>query len=211
MTIKVIGAGFGRTGTSSFKAALEILGFGPCYHMDDLIQHLDQVPNWEAARNGTLADWELILQGYNSTTDWPACNFYEVYMRAYPDAKVILTTRDPEKWYESVSTTIYRIDQQPTDGMDALMVRWLAFVTGLVWEDTFGGRFEDKAHALSVYNQHTENVKRNVPADKLLVFDVKDGWEPLCKFLGVPVPVDTPFPHLNDRQTILERFNLPPM
>ncbi len=205
MTIKVIGAGFGRTGTASFKSALETLGFGPCYHMFELISHLDQLPLLQAARKGTLDNWELILQTYGSTTDWPACNYYQAHLRAYPDAKVVLTTRDPEKWYESVAATIYPITMRSTEGADPQQAAHTQYVRDLVWSDTFDGKFEDKAYAIGVFSQHIEQVKQNVPAEKLLLFDVQEGWEPLCAFLGVSVPAE-PFPRLNDRKSINERF-----
>src|SRR4051794_9317995 len=107
MSLKVIGAGFGRTGTASLKGALDMIGFGPCYHMIEVFDHPEHIALWHAALDGTLLSWELILRNYVSSCDWPAASFYERLMRANPDAKVILTVRDPEKWYESVLNTIY--------------------------------------------------------------------------------------------------------
>src|SRR5579884_3535914 len=106
--LKIIGAGFGRTGTLSVKAALEELGFGPCYHMIEVFQHPDHLLQWEAATRGEAIDWRKLLEGYQAAVDWPACSFYKQLMEIYPDAKVLLTVRDPEKWYESVISTIYQ-------------------------------------------------------------------------------------------------------
>jgi hypothetical protein len=211
--MKVIGAGFGRTGTLSMKAALEQLGFGPCYHMVEVFEHPEDVAVWEAAAFGKPVDWHQIFDRYPSSVDWPACAFYEPLMQLYPDAKVLLTVRDSEKWYESVRETIYQRSRSG-EGLRGVFMsiafnvvslirpalkRQIRMIRKLIWEDTFDNRFEDKAWAISVYEQHNERVKQIVPADCLLVFDVKQGWEPLCAFLGVEVPKDTPFPHLNDR------------
>lgn len=209
MSLKVIGAGFGRTGTLSLKAALEELGIGPCHHMTEVFNNPWQIPYWKAAIERRPVDWHTLLSGYQSTTDWPCCSFYEQLMQAYPDAKVILSVRDPEKWYESVSATIYRVSKlsrSPVVPFISLVnptlrrrLRSVSVVNGLVWEQTFHNNFADKEYAISVFNQHNEEVKQRVPADKLLVFNVKEGWEPLCAFLGVDVP-DKPFPRLNDRE-----------
>jgi hypothetical protein len=215
--LKIIGAGFGRTGTESLKAALEALGFGPCYHMSEVLQNMEtMLPLWEAALDGTLADWSSIFAHYQATVDWPACNYYEELMAVYPDAKVLLSVRDPASWYESAFSTLYQAVRMGADeaqgagdisAMDAQtaarMARFGKMIT-MLWQKTFGGRFEDREYALSVFTQHIEAVKRNVPAEKLLIFNVKEGWEPLCAFLGVPVP-DTSFPHLNDRAAFMEQ------
>jgi hypothetical protein len=209
--LKIIGAGFGRTGTLSLKAALEELGFGPCYHMVEVFGKPTDAALWEAATRGDPVDWNKIFAGYQATVDWPACAFYKDLMKAYPDAKVLLTVRDPEKWYESVSSTIYQGSRGASRSLIAslffqVMMSFIpnlrhmrGMINGLIWEKTFGGRFEDKDHAIAVFKQHIEEVKHHVPPEKLLVYDVKQGWEPVCVFLGVEVPKDTPFPHLNDR------------
>jgi len=209
--LKIIGAGFGRTGTLSLKAALEELGFGPCYHMTEVFNHPEHVPLWLAATNGERIDWHDIFTGYQATVDWPSCAFYEELMQVYPNAKVILTTRDPEAWYESAYNTIYQISRRMNQTTRARMMQLIAkrFFPGgpgigritrkLIWENTFSNRFEDKAYAIQIFNQHIEEVKQRVPPDKLLVYSVKEGWEPLCAFLGVDVPAGKPFPHLNER------------
>src|SRR5579863_767303 len=196
--LKVIGAGFGRTGTHSVKNALEELGLRPCYHMTELFHRPDADEQWEAIVAGAPADWHAVFAGYQATVDWPACTYYQELMQVYPEAKVLLTVRDPEKWYESVRSTIHVVSRQRlADSPHGRMINTL------IWERTFDGKFEDKDYALAVFHHHIEEVKQYVPPEKLLVFDVKEGWEPLCAFLGVKVPVDTPFPQLNDRGSFL--------
>lgn len=200
--MKVIGAGFGRTGTLSLKLALEELGFGPCYHMTEVFRHKDHGAAWLARAEGKPVDWKAVFKDYQATVDWPACTYYQELMAAFPEAKVLLSVRDPEKWYESAKNTIFgSINAAQKNKVMPLLFPRLKTVMAMaqrqVWEGTFGGRFEDRAHAIEVFNRHTEEVKRVVPPERLLVFDVKQGWEPLCKFLGVPVP-NKPFPRVND-------------
>ena len=206
MTLMVIGAGFGRTGTSSLKQALEELGFGPCYHMTEVFGHPEHVPVWEAAAEGKAHDWEAVFHDYRAAVDWPAAAFYQGLMERYPDAHVILTVRDPERWYDSVLNTIYAISKLTTSpplswllGLVAPHQQRITAVTSrLAWDGVFGGLFEDRQHAIAVFNQYNQEVQRIVPHERLLVYDVKQGWEPLCAFLGVAVPVGKPFPRLND-------------
>jgi hypothetical protein len=206
--MKIIGAGLGRTGTTSLKAALEHLGFGPCYHMAEIVQHPEHAAAWLAAGEGRLDEVEAILESYPSAVDHPACNFYVELMERHPEAKVVLTVRDADKWYESCLRTIHAISQDvPMRWMGHLVPRlgpMFRMAGALVWKGTFGGRFRDKQHAIAVFERHNEEVRRRVPADKLLVFDVTEGWEPLCRFLGVPVPA-IPFPRLNDTAVFQKR------
>ena len=209
--LKVIGAGLGRTGTSSLQSALVELGFGPCYHMFEVFTNPGHADFWRAAWRRGPADWDGVLGGYEATVDWPSCAFYEELMQRNPDAKVILSVRDPERWYESTRQTIYKIGNIATGSPFsrlgfALLSRLMfgRFKTGqgpmteeIVWQGTFDGRFEDKDHAVGVFNRHNEKVQRRVPKERLLVYEVKQGWGPLCEFLGVEEP-DKPFPHLND-------------
>jgi hypothetical protein len=235
MAIEVIGAGFGRTGTMSLKAALEELGFDPCYHMIELFEHPEHVEVWEAAARGESADWDRLLGGYRATTDWPACSFYVGLMQRYPDAKVILTVRDPDRWYESTYNTVYlrrrmassavfrclrRLGLRQFDANTFLsfvlragalvglfrpgMGRAARLIDRLIWEGTFGGNLEDRRHAIEVFERHNEEVKRRVPDERLLVYEIKEGWGPLCDFLGVEEP-DKPFPHLNDANAVRKR------
>lgn len=212
--LKVIGAGFGRTGTLSLKTALEELGFAPCYHMIELFQRPNDLVYWEAAFRGEPIDWRAFLANYQATVDWPGCTYYKELMQSFPDAKVLLTVRDPEKWYESVHATIYNRTRRSANArvtpLQFIMMRnpFLAgrlrvvrMINEVIWGKTFGDNFEDRAHAFAIFNQHIEEVKQEVPPERLLVYNVKEGWEPLCAFLGVPVPADKPFPHLNDRDS----------
>jgi Sulfotransferase domain len=199
----------GRTGTLSLKVALERLGFGPCYHMMEVIDHPDHLALWEAATGGDMGALERVLDGYPATTDWPACTFWPALVAAHPEARVVLTVRDPDRWYDSVRSTIHRISRfamgAPQGSAPPETRRMAAMVDALVWQGTFGGRFGDRAHALEVFRRHNDDVRRGVPADRLLVYEVGQGWEPLCTFLGVSVP-DEPFPHLNDAASFHERI-----
>ena len=207
MNLEVIGASFGRTGTLSMKAALEELGFGPCYHMSELFRNPEHMGQWRAAMRGEPVDWERVLGDYRATVDWPGCTFYGELLERNPDAKVILTVRDPQRWYESVRDTIYRTSGAYYSVAFRLaslvtprarrLIRASRFVSELVWEGDFDGRFGDRGHAIETFERHNEEVKRRVPPGRLLVYEVKQGWGPLCGFLGVEVP-DKPFPHLND-------------
>lgn len=215
MGLEVIGAGFGRTGTTSLKAALERLGFGPCYHMSELFEHPEHLPLWEAAVRGEPVDWEALFGGYRSAVDWPSAASYGELMERYPEAKVILTVRDSEQWYRSTEGTIYAMRETQRTFAFRLMGALVPFVrnvrraTGVVddlaWEGIFGGRFEDREHAISVFDRLNEEAERRVPPDRLLVYDVKEGWGPLCSFLGVEAP-DEPFPRLNDAETFRARI-----
>lgn len=209
--MQVIGAGFGRTGTTSLKAALETLGFGPCYHMVEVFQHPGHADVWMAAAEGRPVDWSTFPPGYVSTLDWPACSFYEELLSAHPDALVLLSIRDPESWYRSCAETIHRISVIfPVSLIGPFLPRvgrTFRMANRVVWKGTFGGRFQDKAYALAVYARHIEQVKERVPSERLLVYDVREGWEPLCRFLGVSVP-DLPFPRLNDTEEFKRRIRI---
>jgi len=201
MPLKVIGAGLGRTGTLSLKVALEQLGFAKCYHMTEVFAKPEYVGLWDAAARGEPVDWEALFQGYQATVDWPCCNFYQEYLRLYPEAKVILTVRDPERWYDSARQTILRQQRAFPVWILPFFPRLRSFLRlteRLIWEGVFRGRFEDRAYAIEVFNRHIEEVKRAVPKDRLLVYEVSEGWRPLCSFLGVEIPENQPFPHLND-------------
>lgn len=208
--MKVIGAGFGRTGTLSLQHALCKLGLRPCYHMTELMNHPEQVSYWQAAAAGKPVDWRGLFQGYQAGVDFPVSIVYRELLDVYPDAKVILTVRDPDKWYESTLSTIYRSSYPPVGAQLGAMLRFpfsprlrqlfpiAKFIDGFIWKGLFGGRFLEKSYALEVYQRHIESVKEYVPKDKLLVFEAKDGWQPLCRFLELPVP-NEPFPHVNSK------------
>jgi hypothetical protein len=194
--LAVIGAGFGRTGTTSLKRALELLGFGPCYHMQTAMTRLGHARFWLRARAGR-ADFRKGLRGYGSAIDWPACEFYRELLEANPDAKVILTVRDGEAWYRSVRETLWTIARAYPWWFPPSIGR---MQDAVIWKGRFQGRFEDAPFAMRQFREHQAAVQRDVPADRLLVYDVAAGWAPLCAFLGVPVPAGVPFPRRNDRR-----------
>ena len=204
--MKVIGAGFGRTGTLSVKAALETLGLGPCYHMLTAFERPDHLRQWNTAQRGGTVDWSALFDGFGSTMDWPACDFWEQLTEAYPDAKVVLTVRNPERWYESFRETLAPLwdADSPADGGPTAEFREYLELVRSIANETFDGRLDDKEHVISSFEKHNREVREKVPADRLLVYEVQQGWEPLCEFLGTDVPENTPFPHLNDRSSFQE-------
>ncbi|MEJ7790051.1 MAG: sulfotransferase family protein [Thermoleophilaceae bacterium] len=211
--MKVIGAGFGRTGTMSQKAALEQLGFGPSFHMIDVARRPELLPGWQAAADGEVVDWAQLLEGWKSTVDWPACTYWEQISAAFPEAKVLLSVRDPEAWYASCMKSIHASAQAASrgeleGGSVEVSPEAMKMINGLIWEGTFKGRFDDKDFAIGIYESHNEDVKSKVEPDNLLVYEVKEGWQPLCDFLQVPVP-DGPMPHLNDAASFRAMVGLP--
>jgi hypothetical protein len=210
MTLKVIGAGFGRTGTLSLKAALDELGLGPCYHMVEVNARPEHDAMWLALARGEASDWRPMLKGYASTVDWPTTYFWKELAAANPDAKIILTLRDSEAWYRSAAATIFarmlefEALRADPNAVDEARRRHMEMVNTIVVEKTFGGLL-DKAHATAVFNAHNEDVRRSLPPKKLLVYESGEGWEPLCAFLGVPVPA-TPYPKVNTTDDFVARF-----
>ena len=194
--MKVIGVGVGRTGTHSLKLAIERLGLGPCHHMEEVLRNPSvQVPLWSAALQGR-ADWAAIYRGYASAVDWPTAGFFRELSAAYPLAKFVLTHRSQESWVQSFSETIYKLttgevagppEAKPLLGMAGAVIARTGFPNGL-----------DAAGLGRAFAAHNESVKATIPADRLLVFQVKDGWGPLCAFLGVAEPAE-PFPRTNNR------------
>jgi sulfotransferase family protein len=209
--MKVIGAGFARTGTASLMQALETLGFGPCYHMFAIIQRPDRVRQWLAIADGgadARPDWDEIFEGFQSAVDWPVAAYWRELAAYYPDAKIILTVRDPRRWYDSAAATIFRFrlraDRYPIKAISTMLTlanpefaKFTRMTDTIVWRGVLDGRFADRAHAIDVFDRHVDEVRKRLPADRLLVYNVAEGWEPLCSFLDVPVP-DEPFPNVND-------------
>lgn len=212
--IELIGAGLPRTGTLSQKEALELLGLAPCYHWIDVLADLEeQVRLWDGALDGRV-DPAQILEGSRSTVDWPGGYFYRQLLDSFPDSKVLLSVRDPERWEPSFRETIVdmcfgesliRLLSSARAHVDPKWRRYLEFVERMFWSEqgTFAAGHSPTA-LIEGFVAHNEEVKRVVPAERLLVWEVSDGWEPLCEFLGVPVP-DEPLPHANDRATFLDR------
>jgi len=202
--LEVIGPGFGRTGTTSLKAALNELGLGPCYHMMEVYENDGHIELWAAAINGAPLAGDTIFDHYRSVADWPACSFWKELKAANPAAKIVLTRRNPDAWFESMTNTILQALRTESD--DEQLNRWRVSTRKLIFEQTFGDRF-DRDHMVSVMRAHEDDVVASCRPDELLVFDVADGWGPLCAFLDVPVPV-TPFPRANTAGEFRERTGL---
>ena len=204
MAIEVIGTGVGRTGTYSLKLGINRLGFGPCHHMEEVLHKMPvQVPLWAAAAGGA-PDWDAIYEGYESAVDWPTAGFVRELLAAYPSARFVLTHRNPESWTDSFSATIYKLlaekDQAPPE-----MREWLEMASSVIARTGFPPGL-DRDALLRAFVAHNDMVRDTIPADQLLVFQVKEGWEPLCDFLGVAVP-DEPFPRTNDRAEFWDRVS----
>jgi hypothetical protein len=199
MPLKVIGAGLGRTGTLSLKLALEELGFGPCYHMMEVIANPPYAEHWERAAQGEDIDWDEVFQGYNSAVDWPACDYWRELSAHYPRAKVILTVRDPESWFASTQATIFS-SLNTFAAQDNALGRTMR----AIGDKHFGGTVSDHDACIAGLQRHNEAVKNSGLGDRLLVYRIAEGWEPLCRFLGVPVPA-TPFPTRNSTEEFREK------
>jgi hypothetical protein len=209
----VIGAGLPRTGTLTQKLALEQLGLGPCYHWVNIIADLDQVELWHRAFDGEDL-WGEIFDGHYATVDWPGGFFYRELAQVYPDAKVLLSVRDPESWERSYRETIWEMCfgdslihhlSAARREVDPRWRRYLLLVDRLLWDERSpfaAGR--EPAQMMEQMVAYNEGVERSIPSERLLVWEVGEGWEPLCEFLGVPVP-EGPLPHENDRATFRDR------
>ena len=199
MPLSVIGAGFGRTGTLSLKLALERLGFGPCHHMIEVFAHPAQAAVWRDAAKGQAVDWDALLAGYGSAVDWPSCHFWRELSEHYPAAKVILSVRDADAWYGSMSETIGKLETAGSDITDLGARAVMSMARLIVMERTFAGRLGEPEHAKTVFNRHNAAVIAGIPNDRLLLFNVIAGWSPLCRFLDRPVP-NEPFPRTNSSE-----------
>ena len=197
MALQIIGSGFGRTGTLSLKVALETLAFTPCHHMDVVWENPLQVPFWQDVAAGRTPDWAKVFAGFAAQVDWPGAHVWRETAAAFPQAKVIHSRRPDEKWWASFSRTIGKLMtlQQSLD-VPPHVREMFAVVMQIIGQQTFGGRWTDRDAALAAYHKREADVRAAIPASRLLVFDVVEGWGPLCAFLGVPVP-ETPFPHRN--------------
>ncbi|MDD9936492.1 MAG: hypothetical protein OXT09_22965 [Myxococcales bacterium] len=211
MTLEVIGAGFPRTGTFSMRKALGALGLAPSYHMQEVFLNAEHPALWRAAAARELDNWESLFAGYRSIAgDGPACLFWRELVEHYPQAKVVLTLRDGADWYESFRSTVLHtlVDPERIARSDSDLAA-LQMARELVLDGVFGGRFDDAGDAIARYEAHNRAVQEGVPADRLLVYRMGDGWAPLCAHLGTPVP-DLPFPRTNDRASIRQRLGLSP-
>jgi hypothetical protein len=204
VTLSVIGAGFGRTGTMSLKLALEQLGFGPCYHMREVLAHPEHDAVWHAATRREPIDWDALFSGYGSAVDWPVAAFWRELSRHYPGARFILSVREPRAWHASVLETIFTALSSTPDPDDPQACAHRAMTRELILERTFNGRMDDPEHAIEVYEHHIRTVRDALPADRLLVYETGSGWEPLCNFLRCPVP-DEAYPRSNTREEFRRR------
>ena len=205
MTLRVIGAGVGRTGTYSLKLAINQLGMGPTHHMEEVLHHMPvQVPLWVAAAKGS-PEWAAIYKGYDSAVDWPTARFFRELHAKYPSAKFVLTVRSPESWVASFSETIYKLLLAGTAGAPPEMRDWIEMGMGVIAQTGFPTGL-DAAGLTKAFNAHNDAVKMAIPASQLLAYQVKEGWEPLCAFLGVPVPAEA-FPRTNDRGEFWDRVS----
>lgn len=208
MALKVLGLGMGRTGTLSLKLALEKLGFGPCYHMDDLLKRPTDVRYWKTLDKTGQTDWNALFGAYQSAVDFPTIAYHQAILNTFPEVKVILTEREEEAWYESAYQTI--LNAEPTLLDKVKMSVKLPFssrlqhliqvfqLTNKFWVRHAGKDFKRKERALDFYRRWNQQIKQEIPENKLLVYRVTEGWAPLCQFLSVPVP-DESFPTSNNR------------
>jgi hypothetical protein len=215
--MKVIGVGGPRTGTASLKDALEILGFGRCYHMEWLFNHQEDLKYWHELFDTGKTDFDRLFQGCQSTVDFPGYLNYKALYKQYPDAKFILNYRDPEAWYESAKHTVHSVTPQ-TIPQKLKMLRKMIFsrrfrrlaqsfrlVEKYLWKGKYRGNFNDREQTLEIFRSFYDEVKNTIPTDQLLVYKIADGWGPLCEFLDVPVPKEN-FPHKNQRKDFQEKF-----
>ena len=211
MSLKIIGAGFPRTGTNTLKQSLETLGFKHVYHMKELLVNPERFQYWKTLDETGTTDWDALYDGYDGTVDFPGYPWYKEHMKRYPDAKVILTVRDFDDWYKSVDSTVFRAGPQtPFEKIKMLgkllfsprarkVVRCIKWFKKVFFAERLQGKFGDKDFTRKFWDAHLADVKKHVPKDRLLVYDVREGWGPLCAFLGVPEPAE-PLPHLNKKE-----------
>ncbi len=196
----LVGAAFPRTGTMSVKSALEHLGIGRCYHMHEVFLNPEHIEIWNATCDGKMPDWKSLFSGYAATLDAPACLYWRELAQCFPSAKVLLLRRDPESWYESMLSTTHQVVMGPKGETEPA----LAMVKRVFFERYFKGRFEDKDYAIARYRQYCDEVRGSISKERLLDYEVSQGWGPLCEFLGYSVP-DEPFPRRNTRDMFKAR------
>jgi hypothetical protein len=192
MALKVVGSGLGRTGTLSLKGALEALGFGPCHHMVEVFKRPESLTLWIAAAQGK-PDWDTIFREFNAMVDYPGAKFYRQIAEHYPEAKVVHSVRDPDKWFDSTQATIF----SPENIARMTSGPMRAFAEGFMGD--LIEHAHDRAYMTAHFRRHDEEVRSVIPKERLLVFEAAQGWEPLCAFLGVPAP-QTPFPKVNSTE-----------
>lgn len=196
-TIRVIGAGVGRTGTHSLKQALEHLLEGRCYSMEEVLQHREHEPVWQAAAEGKMPDWQRFLADYTSTEDWPAAAFWRELTVAFPESMVVLSHRRAEDWLLSARATIFQAMEEDEETPWGDMIH-------TIMKRRFTDLLEDDNACIEAYERHNAAVREGVPPDRLIDWPTGAGWEPLCRGLGLAVP-DIPFPHVNTTREYRER------
>jgi hypothetical protein len=207
MTLQVVGAGLGRTGTHSLKAALEQLLGEPCYHMMEVFGRPDDIPVWLAAVNGDMPDWNTFLADYRAAVDWPASAFWRELVEANPDAVVLLSSRDADSWWKSATNTIFQITQR--EAADPAMKAQMEMAIDML-SKRFTPKWQDETAAKAAYEQHNADVRASVPADRLIDYRPGDGWAPICEKLGLPIPSE-PFPHLNTTDEFRAMVGMDPL
>ncbi len=205
MSLRVLGAGVGRTGTRSLKLALTQLLDAPCYHMAEVFEHPEDIEVWRAATAGRMPDWAALFDGYRAAVDWPASAFWPELTAAYPDALVVLSVRPTADWWRSAERTIFDLIEQPP-GSDLVAAEQAAMANALI-AARFTPDYRDRRAACEAYEAHNRRVRETVPAERLLEWSPGDGWEPLCAALDLPVP-DEEFPHVNTTREFRERRGL---
>jgi len=205
MSLSVINAGFGRTGTMSIKIALEKLGLGPCHHMEEVVKNPSQLPYWQKAAKGEQVNWDDVFAGYGSAVDWPSAHYWRELADYYPDAKVLLSVRPADQWWNSFSGTIQELLKIRDQVEDEYPRSVMYMADEIITQQTFSKITDDMDHALKVFARRIEEVKQTIPESRLLIYQVSEGWEPLCNFLDIPVP-DEDFPRTNSKKEFWEVF-----
>ncbi|HEY2774162.1 MAG TPA: sulfotransferase [Candidatus Binatia bacterium] len=197
MSLRIVGAGLGRTGTLSLKLALEQLLGAPCYHMAEVMAHPEHAPVWKEAFSGRTPDWTKFLAGYDAAVDWPAAALWKPISDAFPSSIILLSVRDPQSWWESASTTIFPRSRE-AEGP------WREMIDAM-FAHTFTTKLDDRDACIAAYERHNAEVRATADPSRLLEWTTKDGWEPLCRALGVAVPKD-PFPRVNTKEEFVGRW-----
>ena len=197
MGLKIIGAGFGRTGTESMKLALEILGYAPCHHMIEVLRNPEQEQYWRKAAINKTYDWDHAFENYQAAVDWPSAFYWRELSEYYPEAKILLTVRPADEWYESYSKTILEATKDSKD--PEVLGR------SLIADQVFQGKPDDRDFAIGVYEENIREVQATISEDRLLTYHVGSGWQPLCEFLGKDIP-NQDYPRTNSTQEFVERL-----
>lgn len=204
MSMSVIGAGFGRTGTLSLKHALEKLGLGPCYHMAEVAAHPEHVDLWRRAWRGEDV-WPELFANYHAAVDWPVAAFWRRLADHYPNALVVLSLRDGASWFKSADNTIFRSMREGLASGNETLRERLAMAKEIIVDGTFGGDLSNRDACIAAYEANVAAVRAEVDPSRLIEFRAADGWPPLCAALGVPVP-DEPYPRVNTTEEFFERW-----